>query len=252
MRVARARGVVARDAGQVNVLSLERISKRLSARYYPEMYALSVGVPGCTMSCSPCVCPTASPSMAHQCKEQKHDAAYIVEQALSLKNRACIGVAFVQGEPMANWEFVGETARLAHACGLASLAVTNGMASPRVVSELAPLLDAVTVSLRCFSAHGYERLGGNFETVCSAIKAFAGTPSCHLEVATVVVPGLNDSEHEVSAMAHWLASLGSTIPFHLVKPPVNTPGWQEYRLHSERIDKLARIARSYLGDVIVR
>jgi len=67
-----------------------------------------------------------------------------------------------------------------------------------------------------------------------------------VEVTTLLIPGENDSEEEIRALAKWLSSVGREIPLHLSrffpqyqmrdKPP--TPVEQVYRL--------ANKARAYL------
>ena len=38
---------------------------------------------------------------------------------------------------------------------------------------------------------------------------------CHIELTTLLVPGYNDSEGETEAMAAWIASMSSDIPYHI-------------------------------------
>ena len=71
----------------------------------------------------------------------------------------------------------------------------------------------------------------------------------HLEVTTLIVPGLNDSPEEIAALAKWLAGISPEIPLHLSrfhpahrmldKPP--TP--------RQTIRELADVARQHLRKV---
>ena len=93
--------------------------------------------------------------------------------------------------------------------------------------------------------------GGDFEAVRRTIAALAAAPGCHLEVTTLVVPGLNDDEATIDAAAAWLASLDPAIPYHLTRffpchrltdrPP--TP--------AADLRRLADVARRHLDDVLL-
>ena len=40
-------------------------------------------------------------------------------------------------------------------------------------------------------------------------------PTCHVEVTTLVIPGKNDTDEEIDALAGWLAALNPEIPYHV-------------------------------------
>ncbi len=60
-------------------------------------------------------------------------------------------------------------------------------------------------------------MGGDLAAVKRTIETLASCPTCHLEVTTLVIPGLNDAEDEIDAAAAWLASLDPRIPYHLTR-----------------------------------
>jgi pyruvate formate lyase activating enzyme len=49
------------------------------------------------------------------------------------------------------------------------------------------------------------------------VKAFIETAvkNAHVEVTTLVVPGLSDGEDEMLEMSAWLAALSPGIPYHI-------------------------------------
>ena len=105
--------------------------------------------------------------------------------------------------------------------------MSNGCACAEVISELCGLIDAANIDLKAWGQAGYDRLGGDFACVRSTIAALAADPACHLEVTTLVVPGLSDAESDVDAMAAWLAGLpyledgvsagDASITYHLTR-----------------------------------
>ena len=81
-----------------------------------------------------------------------------------------------------------------------------------------PLTDALNIDLKCFREETYKKLlGGDLETVKRFIALAA--ERCHVELTTLIVPGMNDTEEEVRALTGWVASLpnGGEIPLHLTR-----------------------------------
>ena len=74
---------------------------------------------------------------------------------------------------------------------------------------------------------------------------------CHVELTTLIVPGMNDSEAEMRALTDWTASLpgGEEIPLHI------TRFFPRYRMtdraatERESILRLTEIAREKLNYV---
>nr|AHF24245.1 radical SAM domain-containing protein [uncultured bacterium Contig224] len=81
---------------------------------------------------------------------------------------------------------------------------------------------AANIDLKCFTEAGYRTLGGDLPTVKRTIETLAQSCTCHLEVTTLVVPGLNDDPQEIDALAAWLADIDPGIPYHLSRffPPI--------------------------------
>ena len=209
--------VVAQGYGRITSLALDPIEKKPIAKWRGGTTVLSLGSYGCNMACP--FCQNASIAQAGP-----DDVAWrtvapqeLVDMALDLADRRCIGIAYTYNEPLVNWEFVRDAGRLAHGAGLVNVLVSNGMANEQVVHEVAPLVDAANIDLKCFTTEGYRSLGGDLATVKRAIELIAETPSCHLEVTTLVVPGLSDDEGQVDKMARWLAELDPAIPYHLTR-----------------------------------
>ena len=83
------------------------------------------------------------------------------------------------------------------------------------------------------------------------IETLAADPTCHLEVTTLVIPGLNDDPDEIDAAAAWLASLDPAIPYHLTRffpchRMLDRPPTPVSALHA-----LADVARRHLSDVLL-
>ena len=243
--------VVPEGYGRITSLALDPIEKKPLARFMPGTTVLSLGSYGCNMDCPFC----QNASIAHVGADetdwrivQPYEA---VEVALGLAAQRCVGIAYTYNEPLVNWEFLRDTGQLAHEANLVNVLVSNGMATARVLDEVASLIDAANIDLKCFTDEGYRSLGGNLTAVKHTIRTLAELPSCHLEVTTLVVPGLSDDEEQIDAMARWLAELDSQIPYHL------TRFFPRHHMHDAQptpvrtLHNLAEVARHHLADVML-
>lgn len=138
-----------------------------------------------------------------------------------------------------------------HAAGLANVLVSNGVANAWVIERLAPLIDAANIDLKGFNQAFYDQVGGSYEAVRATIERLAAQPGCHLEVTTLVIPGLNDDARQVEAAARWLASLDAGITYHL------TRFFPAHRMTDRAPTPLATLrrlweaARRHLDDVVL-
>lgn len=209
--------VVPEAYGRITSIALDPIEKKPISRWRPGTTVLSLGGYGCNMRCPFCQNASIAQAGADDVPWREVSPAEVVSSACELADRGCIGIAYTYNEPLIGWEFVRDTAKLAHDAGLCNVLVSNGMASADVIGELAPLIDAANIDLKCFTEEGYRSLGGNLSTVKHSIETLAATPTCHLEVTTLVVPGLSDDPNDVEKMARWLAELDPSIPYHLTR-----------------------------------
>ncbi|HHY93063.1 MAG TPA: radical SAM protein, partial [Firmicutes bacterium] len=142
------------------------------------------------------------------------------EQAVALARREgddCVGIAYTYSEPLMWYEYVLDTARLAQEAGLKNVLVTNGFIQPAPLAELLPLIDALNIDVKGFTSAYYHKVcGGSLEPVLKTVEA-AVRAGCHVELTTLLVPGLNDASEEIRALAGWVADLSPTIPLHLTR-----------------------------------
>lgn len=206
--------VVAENYGRVTSLALDPVEKKPLARFMPGSYVVSVGSYGCNLTCPFCQNFEISQAGAPDVGWREVGPEELAALAADARRRdpRVTGVAFTYNEPLVGWEYVRDASVAARERGLVSVLVSNGCAEPGVVDELAPLLDAANIDLKGFSPAFYEKCGAAdgaaaLAAVRGAIERLAAEPGCHVEVTTLVVPGMNDSEEEVAAIAAWLAAL---------------------------------------------
>jgi pyruvate formate lyase activating enzyme len=76
-------------------------------------------------------------------------------------------------------------------------------------------MDAANIDLKCFSETFYsEYCGGKLEPVKETLRYLAKS-NTWLEVTTLLIPSLNDSDKEIGELCHWFAqNIGMDVPLH--------------------------------------
>jgi len=115
--------------------------------------------------------------------------------------------------------------------------VSNGNATPEVLDLLAPHVDMFKVDLKGFRDRGYRDLGGVLDNVLDTLRGLHAR-GIWLEVVTLVVPGLNDTEAELSELAAFLANLDPDLPWHV------TGFHPDYRMRDRPATSAASLARA--------
>ena len=253
-RICRDGEAVPSGYGEITAIALDPIEKKPLARFCPGSKILSVGGLGCNLNCP--FCQNYDISYAGKDTELEiPDTTYVsperlVEMAIGLKDRGNIGLAFTYNEPLISWEYVRDAGILSREAGMNNVIVSNGCASTEVLEEILPYIDAMNIDLKTFDPDIYKnRLGGSLE----AVKAFIerACRDAHMEITTLVVPGISDSEEMIRQAASWIASLpdGKDITYHI------TRFFPRYKMDDVKatdvklIYRLADIAGEYLDHV---
>ena len=205
--------VVPLNYGSFTALALDPIEKKPLARFCPGSYILSIGNYGCNLFCPFCQNFEISRSDGSEFDE-KITPEKLAEVANAYKVRGNIGVAFTYNEPLICYEFIRDSAKLVKEMGMKNVLVTNGTAELEVLEEIIPYIDAMNIDLKSFSEKTYrEVLGGDLNMTKAFIERAA--KDCHVELTTLIVPGMNDTEEEMRELTSWIAGMSDEIPYHI-------------------------------------
>ena len=197
----------------VTSLAVDPIEKKPIARWKGGSTVLSLGSYGCNLRCPWCQNHGISQVGEGEVPWRRVSPQEIAALAVRLNHEdpRMVGVAYTYNEPLVRWEYVRDCAQLVHDVGLSNVLVSAGCVSAEVVQTVAPLIDAANIDLKAFRSKTYQSLGGDLAAVQETIRLLAATPTCHLEVTTLVVPGINDTDEEMDELSSWLVSVDPGI-----------------------------------------
>ena len=201
--------------GMLVAIHVDPIEKKPLFHYLPGTKSLSIAAPGCNFQCE--FCQNWQISQSPRRQEAIRGQAVTPDQIVTAAvNHDCKSISYTYTEPTVFFELAYDTARLAHDRGLGNCFVSNGFMTPRAVETIAPYLDAINVDLKAFRDETYRRvMKARLEPVLTALKALVAA-GVWVEVTTLVVPGMNDSDEELRDIAGFVAGqLGPHVPWHV-------------------------------------
>ena len=202
--------------GRLIASHLDPIEKKPFFHFLPGSLSYSIATAGCNFSCLFCQNSEISQLPAKRngtipgtlCSPES-----VVEQALLSGSRS---IAYTYTEPTVFFEFALDVAKLAHEKGLHNIFVTNGYMTSEALEKIRPYLDAANVDLKAFTDRFYrEACGARLEPVKNTL-VWMKSMGIHLEITTLLIPGMNDDPNELSALAGFICSdLGADTPWHI-------------------------------------
>ncbi|MBQ7529132.1 AmmeMemoRadiSam system radical SAM enzyme [bacterium] len=200
--------------GKVCALAIDPIEKKPLYHFYPGSKALSLGTLGCNMGCK--FCQNWHISKSRQGSELGHELspAKLIQLA---KYYNCLSCAFTYNEPIIWYDYALDCARKCHEAGIKTIAVTAAYINPKYRHTFFESMDGVNIDLKSFNPDFYRRFcAADLNVIKDNIKYVRHQTKCHLELTTLLIPGLNDSPQEIEAAAKWIRDeLGADLPWHL-------------------------------------
>ncbi len=188
--------------GKVSIVAVESIMKRPIFHYHPESMLLSLGSIGCNLKCKYC-----QNYMISQLKadEYRHFLELPPEKVAELSAKYD-GVAFTYNEPLINYEYVRDSAKMVKDAGKIVAVSTNGFVEKWVLDEVLPYADAWNVDVKAFTDDFYKRYTGAWLKPVLDNIDYLLSKGKHVEITYLMVPDLNDGVSELERFAEWVAS----------------------------------------------
>jgi pyruvate formate lyase activating enzyme len=205
--------IISTTYGRSSGYCIDPIEKKPLNHFLPGTPVLSFGTAGCNLTCKFCQNWDISKSRDIDTLADSATPQEIADAAVRL---GCTSVAFTYNDPVVFLEYAVDTALACRAAGIKTVGVTAGYIEPEPRAELLGVMDAVNIDLKGFTEQYYRKVcGGHLEAVLETIEWAVKESDVWVELTTLVVPGHNDSDEELTRMAQWVVEhLGPDVPMH--------------------------------------
>jgi pyruvate formate lyase activating enzyme len=226
--------------------AVDPIEKKPLFHFYPGSTAFSIATVGCNFHCE--FCQNADISQMPRDQGRIVGSQASPEQVVRAAQRyGSRSIAYTYTEPTIFFEYSYDIARLAHVAGIASVYVTNGYMTSEMLElfqgvsdDHEPWLDAANVDLKAFRDETYKKIcGARLQPVLDSLKLMKEL-GVWVEVTTLVVPDMNDSEAELREIAQFIAGeLGFEVPWHVSR------FHPDYKMHDRGPTPATVLQRAY-------
>ncbi|MBT3362520.1 MAG: AmmeMemoRadiSam system radical SAM enzyme [Chloroflexi bacterium] len=195
--------------------NVDPIEKKPLYHFLPGSKSYSIATAGCNFKCGFCQNWNIS-QLPIENRDTIPGQELTPQQIMNeAKETGCASISYTYTEPTIFFEYAYDTAKLARQAGLYNVFVTNGFMTKEAIDTIHPYLDAANVDLKSFSDDYYKKhCKTKLAPVLESIK-YMKQLGIWVEVTTLVIPGLNDSDVELNDIAEFLAQVDVDIPWHI-------------------------------------
>lgn len=200
--------------GRAISMNVDPIEKKPIFHLLPGSTSFSIATVGCNFRCLQCQNHEISqmPIDEKRIEGSSVPPARIVSLAEQYR---CQSISYTYTEPTIYFEYAYETSILAKQKGIKNIFVTNGYMSKEVLQTIHPYLDAANVDLKSFQEKFYKEVcRASLQPVLDNLRLMREL-GIWVEVTTLVIPTLNDSDEEFEQIARFILSLGREVPWHI-------------------------------------
>ena len=205
--------IVLTTYGRSSGFCVDPIEKKPLNHFLPGTSVLSFGTAGCNLACNFCQNHDISKSRELDTLQSEAQPEAIARAAARL---GCRSVAFTYNDPVIFHEYAADVADACREHGIRTVAVTAGYVSDRAREAFFSRVDAANVDLKAFTEDFYWRVTkSELRPVLDTLVYLKQETSVWFEITNLIIPGENDSEHEIEAMTQWVMQhLGPEVPVH--------------------------------------
>jgi len=213
--------------GKIVAANIDPIEKKPFYHFLPGSQSFSIATAGCNFNCANCqnadISQITKGGKNKKIPGEEMKPQQIVDYAVESE---CPSISYTYTEPTIFFEFALDCMKLAHEKNLKNVWVSNGYTKTKPLEMAKPYLDAVNIDLKFFNGNTYKKIcGAELQPVLDNLVWYRNN-DIWLEVTTLVIPGLNDSEKELTAIADFIKNkLGQDVPWHV------SAFWPTYKLN---------------------
>jgi len=195
---------------------VDPIEKKPLFHFLPGSKALSIATVGCNFRCANC--------QNYEISQFRYEGTNVVQGEymppeevvnLALKTNSEV-IAYTYTEPTIFWEYVIDTAKIAKEKGIKNVLITNGYISEEALRDGQGLIDAANIDFKSMRKEFYAKIvKARLDRFLEGLKAYLKYVPW-IELTTLIIPGLNDSEEELRDIARFIANeLSPSVPWHI-------------------------------------
>ncbi len=213
VRMREGQQMILTTYGRSSGFCIDPIEKKPLNQFYPGSSVLSFGTAGCNLTCKFCQNWDISKSRD---MDALMDLASPDAIAMAAVQHGCKSVAFTYNDPVIFAEYAMDVAAACHARGIQTVAVTAGYMHAPARRDFYASMDAANVDLKAFTEDFYFKLtSAHLQPVLDTLIYLRHETSVWFEITTLLIPGHNDSDEEITAMSRWIMTeLGPDVPLH--------------------------------------
>jgi len=201
--------------GDISSMSANPIEKKPFFHFWPGSYALTVGTWSCNFTCRWCQNWEISKCAPNPLKANYVDPSSLVD---TVSSERCQGTSVSFNEPTLLLEYSLEVFRLSGRRGFYNTYVSNGYMTLEALRSLrAAGMDAIKFDMKGNREIVKKYCAANVDAIWRNIGE-AKRLGMHVEVVTLIIPGVNDSEECLMEIAETHAKeAGVDTPLHFTK-----------------------------------
>lgn len=201
--------------GKTIAVNIDPIEKKPLYHFLPKTKVYSFAAEGCNFRCTWCqnweISQSPKPNKPVQgidISPEEH-----VKRALTY---SCPSIAYTYSEPTIYVEYALDTMKLAREEGLKNVWVSNGYMSGETLDTIVAYLDAANIDFKGPNNGVYEKYcGGKAEPIMENLK-YLCKAGVHIEITTLVIPGVNDKPEQLDKIAQFIAGeLSPEVAWHV-------------------------------------
>lgn len=200
--------------GKVISMNIDPIEKKPLFHFLPGSTSLSIATAGCNFRCKHC--------QNYEISQYPRERSFTIpgndmppEDIVSAAARSrCASISYTYTEPTIFFEFAYDCAQRAHENGIRNVFVSNGYTGREAIKMITPYLDADNIDLKGSDEFYKNICGARLNPVKETIRLMKEM-GVWVEVTTLVIPDLNDSEKDLSEIAEFIVSVDPSIPWHV-------------------------------------
>ena len=246
--------VVLTTYGRSSGFCVDPIEKKPLNHFLPGTPVLSFGTAGCNLTCTFCQNHDISKSREFDKLQQKATPDMIAKAAVETGSRS---VAYTYNDPVIFLEYAVDVAIACRERGIKNVAVSAGYICDEPREEFYRHMDAANIDLKAFTQEFYRKLcTADLRPVLETLKYLKHETDVWFEITDLLIPGENDSEHEIEEMTQWIVeNLGPDVPVHFT---AFHPDWKmldkprtppETLLRARKIAMKNGIRYAYTGNI---